>query len=1040
MFLQIFSGLWRHLLLAVLYIVIIISGITTTLAFEVHFNRVIADNGLNTNFINCVAQTSEGYIWVGTPNGLHRFDGNSFHQFNIDGPNRLPPLPVDDMLRIGNGKQLLIRMGNQIGVFNTERFSFHVTAISIPNIQSLKYAFKLKQDRRGNVFLIIHKEQILVYHAGKNTFERNTAIIDYPKTLQPTALESDAAGNVWIGSTGGLGVFSVQKKRYFSAADASEFQATLKKASSIQFIKNLLIDNRGRLFVHNWPVQAASANIFMIDRAQSKPILLKSEPSSNSNYYELSAFEEKQGIVWAFGLNFFNMFEDDEAGFMAFYDRDNPDFGINAKHIYQIFEDRDKNLWLATDNGLYTMSILENHVRNGVIANLKGATLTGVNALRDNTVIFTSWGGGLTAMKYDAQLRLRQDDVLMRDIYHGTPRGDQWYKFVWCFFEDTALDRLVIGCQHGRLIYHDRRKRRSAFTIPAVFKESTIRSIEADANKDLWFGTHTGMLVKQAGTTYRQIADFKHPIVKLRADSKGRLWIATDGKGIFEYNTTTDRQVKHYNNERNGLATDRVSDLLLVNDSTLAVVTTANFDLLHLTTGKVQNFTRYNGMPAGVVTSIQQDLHGNLWLSTISGICRLNLKTGQIHLLDHSLGLAGMSNSGNLMLTSGKLPDGKLTFCAEKNFVIFDPLKMISSRPAPDVAITDFKLFNQFLPLDSITKAGHVTLSYDQNFISITFSAFAFGSEPKPAYYYRLEGAGTDWIRSEDNNSATFASLRPGEYVFNVRAQNKDGHFSPHITRLPITIRPAFWQTWWFTGLVILAVVLPFYIFYLLRLKRILAIQKIREGVARDLHDDMGSNLTSISILSEVVSNTLLPAQQLEKDYVGRISNSTSQMMDAMDDIVWSIKPDNDYLHRIMARMREHAASVLEPQGIPFIFENTESDRMLKLRMDDRRNLFLVYKEALNNISKYAQATHVEISLNYQNGFIELRVADNGVGFDLTAAADEGNGLSNMKKRAGTLSGTLAITSSPDNGTNVLLRFPLDNSLHSRRKGIRLTF
>ena len=1030
MFLVISPRFLRYFLLTALYVALLVPGFTKTFAFEVHFNRVVADNGLNTNFINCVAQTSDGYIWVGTPNGLHRFDGNNFHQFNIDGPNRLPPLPVDEILRIGNGKQLLIRMGSQIGLFDTERFTFQVTTISTPGKQSLKYAFKLKQDGKGNVFLIIYNEKIFVYNVGKNVFEANPAVIDYPATLNPTALH-----NIWIGSKSGVGVFSAQEKRYFSATDASEFQATLKKASSIQFVKNLLIDSRGRLIVHNWPEQGASANIFLIDPTRSKPKLLQSQPSVNLNYYELSALEEKQGIVWAYGTGIFNMLEDEEAGFRSFYDPANPDFGINAKHIYQIFEDRDKNLWLATDNGLYTMSILEDHIRNGTIANLKGATLTGVKALQDNKLIFTSWGGGITALQYDAQLRLRKDEALVREIYQGAPKGDQWYQFVWNLFEDPASDKLVIGCQHGRLIYHDRRKHRSTFIVPAVFKESTIRSIAADANKDLWFGTHTGLLVKQTGTAYRQVANFEHPIVKLYSDGKGKLWIATDGQGIFEFNTETDRLVKHYDNKHNGLATDRVSDLLLVNDSTLAVVTTANFNLIHLKTGQVQNFTRYTGMPAGVVTSVQQDLQGNIWLSTVSGICRLNLKTGRVHLLDHSLGLADMSNSGNLMLTSGRLPDGKLAFCAQNNFVIFDPLKMISARPAPDVAITELKLFNQLLPLDSLEKVGGVTLSHDQNFITIAFSAFAYGSEPQPAYYYRLQGAGPEWIRTDNNNSATFASLKPGKYVFNVRAQNKEGRFSEHITKLPIYIRPAFWQTWWFMGLAILAAVLPFYIFYQLRLKRILAIQKIREGVARDLHDDMGSNLTSISILSEVVSNTLLPAQQREKEYVGRISTSSSQMMDAMDDIVWSIKPDNDYLHRIVARMREHAASVLEPQGITFTFENIESDRMLKLRMDDRRNLFLVYKEALNNISKYAQATHVAISLHYRSGQIELNVTDNGVGFDVAAATDEGNGLTNMNRRAGALSGNLNISSSPQNGTQITLTFPLNTSLRSRRKG-----
>ncbi|QRR00743.1 sensor histidine kinase [Dyadobacter sandarakinus] len=1025
-------------MLAGFYFLLLITGVTQSLAFEVHFSRVHADGGLRTNFINCVAQTSEGYIWVGTPNGLHRFDGNSFHQFHVTGPNRIPPLPIDEILSIGDGKQLLVRMGNHIGKFDTRTFIFHTATIPAPHSASPKYAYKLTADRQGHVFLIMRGVKILVYNAAKNVFESDPSIISYPENLKPTSLQRDAAGNIWIGSASGMGVFSPAKSRYYSAADVSAFQSTLKKAGHIQAVTHFLIDSRGRLIIHSWPEQGASGT-FLVDPAQKLAKTLQCHPFPHSNYYELTSFEEKQGIIWAFGTDIFNMLEDDEAGFQGFYDPANADYGINANHIRQVFEDRDKNLWVATDNGLYTMAIIGDHVRNGTIPNLNGANLTGVKALHDNKLVFSSWGSGLTALEYDAQLHLSQDHDLTAAIYRGVPVTDQWYKFVWDVFEQPVSKMLIIGCQHGRLIYHDRQQRRSRFVVPAIFKESTIRSIAADTAKHLWFGTHTGLLVKQTGATYSQIADFKHPVVKLCSDKKGNLWVATDGKGIFQYNTATNRLVRHFDSQHNALTTDRVSDLMPVNDSTLAVVTTANFDLLHLNTGKSHRVSMYNGLPAGVVTSVQQDVHGRLWLSTVSGICRLDLKTGQFHLFDHSLGLATMSNHSNLMLTSGRLPDGKLAFCAQKNFVIFDPVKMVSARPAPDVAITDFKLFDQSLPLDSLIKSKTVTLSHNQNFITIAFSAFTYGSEPQPAYYYRLEGANSNWIRSENNYSATFASLEPGDYVFHVRSQNKDGLFSPHITKLPIRIRPAFWQTWWFTALLILGAVLPFYIFYVLRLKRILAIQKIREGVARDLHDDMGSNLTSISILSEVVSNTLLPAQAREKEYVGRISTSSSQMMDAMDDIVWSIKPDNDYLHRVAARMREYAASVLEPQDIAFNFESTEGDRMLKLRMDDRRNLFLIYKEALNNLSKYASPTRVTISLHCRNGIVALLVADNGTGFD-TDAVSGGNGLSNMKKRAAALSGKLVVNASPQRGTEILLTFPLKKPVRGIGGSFRLKF
>ena len=195
-----------RIVLAMLLTSLLMTGVNTTYAFEVHFSRVNADGGLRTNFINCVTQTAEGYIWVGTPNGLHRFDGNRFHQFHIDGPNRIPPLPVDELLSIDNGKQLLIRMGNQIGRFDTEKFIFRASSIPVPASQSPKYAYKLKQDHKGNVFLVIYNMEILVYNPDKNNFEIDPSVINYPKTIKPTSLQGDKAGNIWIGSKSGLGV------------------------------------------------------------------------------------------------------------------------------------------------------------------------------------------------------------------------------------------------------------------------------------------------------------------------------------------------------------------------------------------------------------------------------------------------------------------------------------------------------------------------------------------------------------------------------------------------------------------------------------------------------------------------------------------------------------------------------------------------------------------------------------------------------------------------------------------------------------------
>jgi hypothetical protein len=340
-----------------------------------------------------------------------------------------------------------------------------------------------------------------------------------------------------------------------------------------------------------------------------------------------------------------------------------------------------------------------------------------------------------------------------------------------------------------------------------------------------------------------------------------------------------------------------------------------------------------------------------------------------------------------------------------------------------NVTLTDLQLFNRYLPLDSIGDKP-LQLQHDQNFVTISFASLCYGHSDKLKYFYKLKGASNNWIKAERSQSATFASLSPGKYTFMVKAQNADGVYSPGITTLPIIIKPAFYQTWWFIALIVFVSILPVYMIYKLRLKRLLAVHGLREKVARDLHDDMGSTLTSINILSEVAMKRLEVEPVQAGEYLKRITINSTQMMESMDDIVWSIKPENDQLNKIVARMREYTASILEPQKIDYNFENNDSHRNIKLDMENRRNLFLIFKEALNNISKYSQATFVQISLEVNERQMLLHIEDNGIGFKNNEMSS-GNGLENMRKRAELLKGHISIISSPGKGTAVLVSTPI---------------
>jgi len=991
--------------------------------YEVIFTRISTSEGLSSNFVNCVAQSADGYIWVGTKNGLQRYDGYQFTQtYRSRSSERLPALPVDQILPAGNPEQLWLKMGQTIGLFNTNDYTFQKIDISKLMTLTEKYMLELFRDARGNTYLIIKDFGIFVYNAKNRAFEKNLSVLTYDEDWRPSSMKQDKEGNLWIGGIKGLGCYHIKDQKFYTSQYNPRELTALKLAKGIGFISNFSMDDKDRIFVHTW-LNYKDFILYLLDLRKNKAEIISYEKEEGSIYHDFIGSTQKRGIIWGYGERTFNIFDEKTRRFLKFYNPRNSLKGIRVNHVYQVFEDRDKNIWVATDNGLYIASVLEDKVRNGNIPYFGDSDITNVKKLSANRLIFTSWGNKVSIQQYDNALGLTGLPEITKAIYKAMPVNDKNYMQVWDALEIEDDHELWMACQAGRLIRYHFLTQKSEFINAPQFGNSTTRTLCLDRYKQLWFGTQQGYLIrKKRGGDFEFITNLKNAISRIYEDKQGNLWVATDGRGLFLFDQKTGRPVKNYtqNVQGRGLSTNHISDMILLNDSILAISCSANLDLLNLKTGKIKQITAYDGLPQRVVISLQTDDRGYLWMGTIGGVCRYDPKNQVFRMYDKRDGLTDIAGNASLMNKTAKLSTGNLVFSSEKDFVIFNPEYLSKSFKPANVTITDFKLFDKYLLVDSILKEGGIHLKHDQNFISISFAALSYTQSNKLRYYYKLGGASKDWVRAENVLSANFASLSPGVYTFMVKAQNSNGVFSPEITSLTINIAPAFWQTWWFLMLILLISAIPFYIIYRLRIRRLLEVQMIREKVARDLHDDVGSTLTSINILSEMASLKLDENQSTAKDYLSRISANSSQMMESMDDIVWSIKPDNDNLIRIAARMREYTASVLEPQNIDYSFQSGEITRNIKFTMDDRRHFFLIFKEALNNISKYAAAGFVDISLNLTHTSVVLRIKDNGQGFDVNNA-NSGNGLTNMARRAELLKGNLKITSAAGQGTEIRL-------------------
>jgi two-component sensor histidine kinase len=354
---------------------------------------------------------------------------------------------------------------------------------------------------------------------------------------------------------------------------------------------------------------------------------------------------------------------------------------------------------------------------------------------------------------------------------------------------------------------------------------------------------------------------------------------------------------------------------------------------------------------------------------------------------------------------------------------MFNPSKYANTLPPPHVTITDFKIFNQFYPVDSLMQRPQIKLDYNQNSVSIYFASLSYMQRDKLTYYFKMEGLDKDWVRADRSYYVNYSLLPPGKYTFKIYCENIEGMRSGKTTELSIYVKPPYYRTGWFISCVLFVIALLIYVVHDLRVNRLLAVEALRNRVARDLHDDMGSTLSTINILSAMAITKMNTDTVRTSEYLSKISENSQRMMEAMDDIVWSIKPSNDSMQKITARMREFATNVLEAKDILLEMKIDQGVEDIKLNMEARRDFFLVFKEAINNAAKYSRARKVTVHVMLQNKKLVLMVKDNGIGFNIADA--DGNGLGNMQKRADAMNGIISIQSKEDEGTTVRLVIPI---------------
>jgi two-component sensor histidine kinase len=421
-----------------------------------------------------------------------------------------------------------------------------------------------------------------------------------------------------------------------------------------------------------------------------------------------------------------------------------------------------------------------------------------------------------------------------------------------------------------------------------------------------------------------------------------------------------------------------------------------------------KHYTVEDGLPSNFVKGIQESTHGELWLSTDFGVSRFNPREGTFKNLTARDGLMG-----NVFLSGAhtKGAGGRMYFGGEKGAVSFHPDSIKENTHVPSVVITLLSVLGKPYPLH-----GRQTYSYDQNSVAFEFVALDYTLPEKNRYAYRLDGVDHDWVDAGTGRYANYLHLDPGTYTFRVKGSNNDGVWNEVGTSLTFTITPPFWQMAWFQIAAVVALIGLGTLLYNYRVHRLLEIERLRVRIASDLHDDIGSSLTRISLQSELIQEGIDP-QEVGK-YLKNIASMSRELVSTMSDIVWSIDARNDMMENLITKIRDFASATLSTKQIELAFAHSGLDLKKKISVDKRENIYLFCKEAINNIAKHSEAANARIVIRNDHDKATVVIEDNGKGIG-SAMKINSHGLKNMRLRAQRLGGNVEILS--DAGTRVVL-------------------
>jgi signal transduction histidine kinase/ligand-binding sensor domain-containing protein len=1019
-----------------------------------------SDDGLPDSSVTAIAQTPDGYLWIGTYNGLARFDGVQFVNFDPLNTPEIKHARIDGLFVDAQGTLWInTRDGSMTswrnGVFTHEWQGGQVSAVFIcsnrvffvllrgqlvcgtgnpdehaewqsNHLAGATAGSLFRQDSAGVVWYAT-RDGALERIIGTNSEPLFSG--DYLNSERVMCLTADSSGRIWVGT---------ERRLLLWRSGHFEDQTPTNGEPAVNTYFIACTASNGCWVVADGKVRKCAARRWVAEADWWQDL-------SQINTGYLGAYEDQDGGVWFrhFGRGLFHARPDGSTQRISSAD------GLPDDRVSCWYQDREGNIWAGVDHGGLVRLREKRFQLIGSAEKLPVPAVSTVCEDGESNVWIGTFGGGLN--------RWRDGGLTRFDLPEGAYKAN-----FFSAYPDTK-GRVWLSAGREDLFVLEKGK----FSQPSSSgMVHGIKVILVDHQGQTWIGRQNGLTCLSNGvvSSFGAWNGFGRKDVRaLAEDQRGNIWIGTGDSGLYKLagGKFTAYQVN------DSLGNQAIWSLLPDGDGTLWIGTFRG-GLLRFNGGKFTRYTTQDGLPSDVICQILDDGLGKLWIGSHKGIFYLpknlfkEFDAGKIQSLPciaYGLydGLPTLECSGNYQPASWHGHDGTLWFATVKGLVSVRPAEVPVNRLPPPVVIeevfVDGKPFGKEIrPTDKNKTSGAIAPAPSAGFSSATalqippgkhqfdfhYTALSFAAPDKVRFRYKLEGLDEGWVEVEGKRTAHYGPLRPGEYRFHVIACNNDGIWNDDGSAINLKELPHFWELGWFEvlmGVICVGIIAGAVRFVVTRklqrklqqLRQQRAIERERERIAKDIHDDLGAGLTQIMLQSALARRE--PEEQIQT-HLAQISGTARELVGAMDEIVWAINPENDTLDGLVTYAGKFVQEYVTQAGLRCRLDLPAQLPSLVLSAETRHNLYLAIKEALNNAVKHAQASEICFLLKMQPSGFSFVIKDDGRGFvpggaEMPSAdssrVSSGHGLRNQVERLEKIGGACVIRSDPGKGTEVEL-------------------